>query len=53
MASFSKQITATLVLQAVDAGKIDLNLSLNHYLFGDAKGISALIIRALFLILYC
>jgi len=38
MASFSKQITATLVLQAVDAGKIDLNLSLNHYLFGDAKG---------------
>lgn len=38
MASLSKQITATLVLQAVDAGKIDLNLLLNHYLFGDAKG---------------
>lgn len=38
MASLSKQITATLILQAVDAGKLDLNLSLNHYLFGDADG---------------
>lgn len=38
MASLSKQITATLVLQAVDAGKIDLNLSLNHYLFGELDG---------------
>ncbi|WP_198782390.1 serine hydrolase domain-containing protein [Shewanella putrefaciens] len=38
MASLSKQITATLVLQAVDAGKLDLNLSLNHYLFGDLDG---------------
>ncbi|PIW61336.1 serine hydrolase domain-containing protein [Shewanella sp. CG12_big_fil_rev_8_21_14_0_65_47_15] len=38
MASLSKQITATLILQAVDAGKLDLNLSLNHYLFGDAEG---------------
>lgn len=38
MASLSKQITATLILQALDAGKLDLNLSLNHYLFGDAVG---------------
>lgn len=38
MASLSKQITATLILQAVDAGKLDLNLSLNHYLFGDLAG---------------
>ena len=38
MASLSKQITATLILQAVDAGKLDLNHSLNHYLFSDAKG---------------
>lgn len=53
MASLSKQITATLILQAVDAGKLEVNRSLNHYLFGDSKGISALIIRALFLILYC
>ncbi|MEL4281074.1 MULTISPECIES: serine hydrolase domain-containing protein [Shewanella] len=35
MASLSKQITATLILQAVDAGKLDLNQTLNHYLFGD------------------
>ncbi|UCX06010.1 serine hydrolase domain-containing protein [Shewanella glacialimarina] len=33
MASLSKQITATLVLQAVDAGKLGLNHSLNRYLF--------------------
>ncbi|KZK67492.1 serine hydrolase [Shewanella baltica] len=38
MASLSKQITATLILQALDAGKLDLNQTLNHYLFGDAKG---------------
>lgn len=38
MASLSKQITATLILQAVDAGKLDLNQTLNHYLFGDAEG---------------
>ena len=38
MASLSKQITATLILQAVDAGKLDLNQTLNHYLFSDAKG---------------
>lgn len=38
MASLSKQITATLILQAVDAGKLDLNQTLNHYLFGDTKG---------------
>lgn len=38
MASLSKQITATLILQALDAGKLDLNLSLNHYLFCDAEG---------------
>ena len=38
MASLSKQITATLILQAVDAGKLDLNQTLNHYLLGDAKG---------------
>lgn len=35
MASLSKQITATLVLQALDAGKLDLNQTLNHYLFGE------------------
>ncbi|MFB2661057.1 serine hydrolase domain-containing protein [Shewanella mangrovisoli] len=35
MASLSKQITATLVLQALDAGKLDLNQTLHHYLFGD------------------
>lgn len=38
MASLSKQITATLILQAVDAGKLDLNQTLNHYLFGYTKG---------------
>lgn len=38
MASLSKQITATLILQAVDAGKLDLTQTLNHYLFGYAKG---------------
>ncbi|MCU8088657.1 serine hydrolase domain-containing protein [Shewanella sp. SM21] len=38
MASLSKQITATLILQAVDAGKLEVNRSLNHYLFGDAEG---------------
>ena len=38
MASLSKQITATLILQALDAGKLDLNQTLNHYLFGDAVG---------------
>lgn len=38
MASLSKQITATLVLQALDAGKLDLTQTLNYYLFGDAKG---------------
>lgn len=38
LASLSKQITATLVLQAVDAGKLDLTLSLNHYLFGELDG---------------
>ena len=38
MASLSKQITATLILQAVDAGKLDLTQTLNHYLFSDAKG---------------
>ena len=38
MASLSKQITATLILQAVDAGKLDLTQTLNHYLLGDAKG---------------
>ena len=37
MASLSKQITATLILQAVDAGKLDLNQTLNHYLFGDLE----------------
>lgn len=37
MASLSKQITATLILQAVDAGKLDLNRSLNHYLFGEVE----------------
>jgi len=30
MASLSKQITATLILQAVDAGKLDLTQTLNH-----------------------
>ncbi|MEL4390791.1 serine hydrolase domain-containing protein [Shewanella xiamenensis] len=38
MASLSKQITATLILQAVDTGKLDLTQTLNHYLLGDAKG---------------
>ncbi len=38
MASLSKQITATLILQAVDAGKLDLTQTLNHYLLGVAKG---------------
>ncbi|MBW3527448.1 beta-lactamase family protein [Shewanella sp. NKUCC05_KAH] len=38
MASLSKQITATLILQAVDSGKLEVNRSLNHYLFGDAEG---------------
>ncbi|MPY23248.1 beta-lactamase family protein [Shewanella sp. YLB-07] len=32
IASLSKQITATLILQTVDAGKLDLNSSLNSYL---------------------
>ncbi|WP_297893973.1 serine hydrolase [Shewanella sp.] len=45
MASLSKQITATLVLQALDTGKLDLNQTLNHYLFGDldveARGLKA------------
>ncbi|MCE9687627.1 beta-lactamase family protein [Shewanella sp. AS16] len=36
MASLSKQITATLILQAVDAGKLDLSRSLNSYLFDYA-----------------
>ena len=36
IASLSKQITATLILQAVDAGKLNLNRSLNSYLFNDA-----------------
>ena len=35
IASLSKQITATLILQAVDAGKLDLHRSLNSYLFDD------------------
>ncbi|WP_105201300.1 serine hydrolase domain-containing protein [Pseudoalteromonas sp. T1lg10] len=35
VASLSKQITATLVLRAVDAGKLDLTRSLNSYLFAD------------------
>lgn len=38
MASLSKQITATLILQALDVGKLDLNQMLNHYFFGDAEG---------------
>lgn len=38
MASLSKQITATLTLQALDVGKLDLNQMLNHYFFGDAEG---------------
>lgn len=42
MASLSKQITATLILQAVDAGKLDLTQTLNYYLFGDATGDNAL-----------
>jgi CubicO group peptidase (beta-lactamase class C family) len=33
IASLSKQITATLILQAVDAGKLDLAGSVNSYLF--------------------
>ncbi|EGT3628124.1 beta-lactamase family protein [Morganella morganii] len=45
MASLSKQIIATLVLQALDTGKLDLNQTLNHYLFGDldveARGLKA------------
>lgn len=35
MASLSKQITATLILQAVDAGKLDVDSSLNRLLFDD------------------
>ncbi|WP_133407218.1 serine hydrolase domain-containing protein [Parashewanella tropica] len=35
IASLSKQITTTLVLQAVDTGKIELNRSLNSYLYDD------------------
>ncbi|BAJ03416.1 serine hydrolase domain-containing protein [Shewanella violacea] len=35
IASLSKQITATLILQAVDAGKLNLNHSLNSYLIDD------------------
>lgn len=35
IASLSKQITATLILQAVDAGKLDLNHSLNSYLIDN------------------
>ncbi|WP_105254321.1 serine hydrolase domain-containing protein [Pseudoalteromonas sp. T1lg75] len=35
VASLSKQITATLVLRAFDAGKLDLTRSLNSYLFAD------------------
>jgi CubicO group peptidase (beta-lactamase class C family) len=35
MASLSKQITATLILQAVDAGKLDLDSSLNRLLFDN------------------
>ena len=42
MASLSKQITATLILQAVDTGKLDLTQTLNYYLFGDATGDNAL-----------
>ncbi|QYK08468.1 serine hydrolase domain-containing protein [Shewanella mangrovisoli] len=46
MASLSKQITATLVLQAFDAGKLDLNQTLNHYLFGvldaESKALKAI-----------
>lgn len=38
MASLSKQIAATLILQALDVGKLDLNQMLNHYFFGDAEG---------------
>ncbi|WP_105170011.1 serine hydrolase domain-containing protein [Pseudoalteromonas sp. T1lg23B] len=34
VASLSKQITATLVMQAVDEGKLDLARPLNSYLFG-------------------
>ncbi|PMG40957.1 serine hydrolase domain-containing protein [Shewanella sp. 10N.286.52.B9] len=36
IASLSKQITATLILQAVDAGQLDLKGSLNSYLFDEA-----------------
>lgn len=35
IASLSKQITATLILQAVDAGKLDLNHALNSYLIDN------------------
>ncbi|QFU25411.1 beta-lactamase family protein [Shewanella eurypsychrophilus] len=37
IASLSKQITATLVLRAVDAGNLDLNNSLNSYLFANSN----------------
>ncbi|RLV58831.1 class A beta-lactamase-related serine hydrolase [Parashewanella curva] len=37
IASLSKQITATLILQAVDNGKIDLSDSLNHYLYKSSS----------------
>ena len=37
IASLSKQITATLVLRAVDAGSVDLNKSLNSYLFANSN----------------
>ncbi|WP_256717950.1 serine hydrolase [Shewanella sp. UCD-KL12] len=33
IASLSKQITATLVLRAIDSGNLDLNTSINSYLF--------------------
>lgn len=35
--SLSKQVTATLVLQAVDAGLIDLDKSVSHYLLKDGN----------------
>ncbi len=37
VASLSKQVTATLILQALDAGKLNLSHSLNSYLFSDAS----------------
>ncbi len=37
VASLSKQVTATLILQAVDAGKLDLFQSLNSYLFSGVS----------------